>query len=729
MSKQRSFEHFWVILLSAVAAVMIIFLTAMSGSAFIGYRFYVSTQEQYNSLILTLRSFVPRDNLKMFDVNGIPIGQLMDRGLHTSVTYDQIAQNMINATVSTEDKDFWTNSGINIQRIIQAALQDLEKGHVVEGGSTITQQLIKNLVLQNQAQDITRKLQEVVLTPQINSHYSKQAIMEMYLNSIYYGEQAYGVDTAANVYFGLEDQPGKSAASQLDLAQAAMLAGLPSAPNGYNPWVNLDAAIDRLTEVLNLMHRDGYITVDQEQAALSEARSPGFLKRPTDLTQPAPQFFDFVLEQLEKQFHMTRDQLSLSDMRVYTTLDLKLQNQILKIAQAQVASLQGSNVTNAAEVLIDYHTGAVRTLLGNVHPDTDYFDVATDGYRQPGSSFKPYVYVTAFEQGVSPGQAVDDTPLSIPQSGRPPFRPQNYSRSFYGHMTLRCALQNSLNIPTVKVIEHVGVQNAINTMQEMGITDYRGDLNDTVALGSLAVHLIDHTSAIGTFADGGVHVPYYTIQKVEFANTHRVFEHAQVPGTRVISPQLAYMMTDVLRDNSDRAPEFGYCNPLNLRTDGTCYGPVLPSAAKTGTTDNFRDTWTVGYTSDYVLGVWVGNNNDLPMININGITGAAPIWHDAMLAAEAGHSPQPFTNPGGMVKVEQHYSDGVATDDWYLAGQVPESVLSNKSSSKSLESNNDHHQQPATVRPYCGSYTFDSQPPPPRSQPTDGHVPPGQDWW
>jgi membrane peptidoglycan carboxypeptidase len=732
LSKQRSFERFWVTLLSAVAAVMIIFLTTMSGSALIGYRFYISTQQQYSSLILTLRSLVPHDNLKMFDMHGIPIGQLTDRGLHTSVAYDQISQNMVNATVSTEDKDFWTNSGINIQRIVQAALQDIKEGHVVEGGSTITQQLIKNLVLRNPAQDITRKLQEVVLTPQINSHYSKQAIMEMYLNSIYYGEQAYGVDAAANVYFGLEDQPGKPAASQLDLAQAAMLAGLPSAPNGYDPWVNFSAAINRLTEVLNLMHRDGYITVDQEQAALSEAQSPGFLKHPPDLGLPAPHFFDFVLGQLENQFHMTREQLSLSDMRIYTTLDLKLQNQILKIAQAQVADLQSSNVTNAAEVLIDYHTGAVRTLLGNVHPDTDYFDVATEGYRQPGSSFKPYVYIMAFEQGVSPGQAVDDAPLSIPQAGQPPFAPQDYSRTFSGHMTLRCALQNSLNIPAVKVIEHVGVQNVVKTMQEMGVTDYKGDLNDTVALGSLTIHLIDHTSAIGTFADGGVHVPYYTIQKVEFANTHRVFEHAQVPGTRVISPQLAYMMTDVLSDNNDRAPDFGYCNPLNLHTDGSCYGLVLPSAAKTGTTDDFRDNWTVGYTSDYVLGVWVGNDNNSPMININGVTGAAPIWHDAMLAAEAGHSPQPFANPGGLVKVEQHYSDGIATDDWYLAGHVPESALSHKAPAKStslLESNNGHYQQPATVRPYCSSYTFDFQPPSSSSQPTDGQVPPGQDWW
>ena len=679
---------------------------------------------------------MPHDNLKMYDMNGIPIGQLTDEGIHTTVSYDQIAQSMVDATVATEDKDFWTNPGIDIQRIIQAAVQDIEQRHVVEGGSTITQQLIKNLVLRNPAQDITRKLQEIVLTPDINDHYSKQDIMEMYLNSVYYGEQTYGVDAAASVYFGLQDQPGKSAASQLDLAQAAMLAGLPSAPNGYDPWVYFNAAISRMTDVLNLMHRDGYITDDQLQAALNEAQSPGFLEHPTNLTQPAPHFFQFVLEQLEKQFHMTRQQLSLSDMNVYTTLDLNLQNQILQIAQNQIANLQNYNVTNAAEVLIDYHTGAVRTLLGNVHPDTDQFDVATQGYRQPGSSFKPYVYVTAFEQGISPGQAVDDTPISIPQAGQPPFTPHNYFGTFNGHMTIRCALQNSLNIPAVKTIEHVGVQNAVKTMQDMGITDYKGDLNATVALGSLDLHLIDHTSAIGTFADGGVHVPYYTIQKVEFASTHQVFEHPQDPGTHAISPQLAYMMTDVLSNNSDRVPEFGYCNPLNLRTDGSCYGPILPSAAKTGTTNDFRDTWTVGYTSDYVLGVWVGNDDNSPMININGITGAAPIWHGAMLAAEAGHSPQPFTNPGGLVKVEQHYSDGVASSDWYLAGQVPLAVLSNKASSKPTPTpkTNDKDKQPdkpapVTAQPYCSSYSFDSQPPAASNQPTDGLSPPGQDWW
>jgi membrane peptidoglycan carboxypeptidase len=291
-------------------------------------------------------------------------------------------------------------------------------------------------------------------------------------------------------------------------------------------------------------------------------------------------------------------------------------------------------------------------------------------------------------------------------------------------------------------MEHVGVQNAVKTMQDMGITDYKGDLNDSVALGSLDLHLIDHTSAIGTFANGGAHVPYYTIQKVEFANTHQVFEHPQNPGMQAISPQLAYMMTDVLSNNSDRVPEFGYCNPLNLRTDGTCYGPILPSAAKTGTTNDFRDTWTVGYTSDYVLGVWVGNDDNSPMININGITGAAPIWHDAMLAAEAGHSPTSFTYPGGLVKVAQHYSDGVKTNDWYLAGQVPTAIQTapkltptpkpnNKDSSKKPTpgSSDDHHNQPATVQPYCSSYSFESQPPAANNQPTDGLNPPRQDWW
>lgn len=728
------FERFWITVFCMVSTLVIMFLTSISGSAFIGYRMYLSTQQEYTPQILTLRSLTPHDNLKMFDMNGIPIGQLTDQGLHTSVSYDQISPNIINATVATEDKDFWTNSGIDIQRIIQAALQDIVRRHVVEGGSTITQQLIKNLVLRNSAQDITRKLQEVMLTPQITSHYSKKDLMEMYLNSVYYGDQAYGVDTAANVYFGLPDQPNKSAASQLDLAQAAMLAGLPSAPNGYDPWTNFEAAIDRLTVVLDLMHRNGYITVNQQLAALKEAQSPGFLKHPTDLTQPAPHFFEFVLEQLQKQFHLTRQQLSLSDMRVYTTLDVHLQNQILQIAQAQIANLQSSHVTNAAEVLIDYHTGAVRTLLGNVNPNTDDFDVATQGYRQPGSSFKPYVYVTAFEQGASPGQAVDDAPIALPQPGKSPFMPHNYSSTFNGHMTLRCALQNSLNIPAIKVIEHVGIQAAAKTMKDMGITDYKGEINDTMVLGSLDLHVIDHTSAMGTFANGGVHVPYYTIQKVEFASTHKVFEHPQDAGTQVISPQLAYMMTDVLSNNDDRVPEFGYCNPLNLRTDGTCYGPVLPSAAKTGTTDDFRDTWTVGYTSDYVLGVWVGNNDDSPMVNINGITGAAPIWHDAMLAAEAGHSPQPFSNPGGLVKVEQHYSDGVTTNDWFLADQVPVAVLSSKKPLAATlptpgPSNNHQNQPVAPVQPYCSSYSFDFPPPASNQQPTDGLSPPSQDWW
>ncbi len=732
LGKQHARERFWFTLLSTIATLVILLLTTTSGSAWLAYHFYLATQDQYADQVLTLRSLMPHDNLKMFDVNGIPIGQLTDQGIHTSVVYNQIAPYLINATVSTEDKDFWTNPGIDIPRIAQAAVQDLARGRVIEGGSTITQQLIKNIVLRNPAQDMSRKLQEVALTPQLNSHYSKKDIMEMYLNSIYYGEQAYGIDAAANIYFGLEDQPGKPAASQLDLAQAALLAGLPSSPNGYDPWVHFETSMNRLTEVLNLMHRDGQITADQLQAALNEAQLPGFLKHPAvTLLNRAPHFFEFVLEQLQKQYHMTRQQLSLSDMRVYTTLDVNLQDHILQIAQAQITKLQANHVTNAAEVLIDYHTGAVRTLLGNVHPNTDDFDVATQGYRQPGSSFKPYVYVTAFEQGVSPGQAVDDAPISIPQVGQSPFTPKNYFNQFYGHMTLRCALQNSLNIPAVKVIEHVGVPAAIKTMQDIGITNYKGDLNDTIVLGSLDLHLIDHTSAIGTFADGGIHVPYYTIEKVEFANTHQVFNHQKNPGKRAISPQLAYMMTDVLSDNSDRAPEFGYCNPLNLRTDGTCYGPALPAAAKTGTTNDFRDTWTVGYTSDYVLGVWVGNNDNSPMININGITGAAPIWHDAMLAAEAGHSPKAFINPGGLVKVDQHYSDGVQTNDWYLASQVP-APSTNKNPSTPISGASDTHLQPSapvTAQPYCSSYSFDAQPPAESKQPTNGLSPFNQDWW
>ena len=369
--------------------------------------------------------------------------QMTDQGLQTTVPLDQVAPVLVNATVATEDKNFWTNPGVDVLGITRAALDDLRSGRVIEGGSTITQQLIKNLVVGNR-DTLERKLQEIVLTPDINSHYSKRDIMQMYLNSIYYSNQAYGIDAAATVYFGLEDMPGgKSAAMQLDLAQAAMLAGIPGNPSAFDPLEHSQAAFIRFESVLGLMQTHAL-------DALAEAQNPNFFKTAPSLTNRAPHFTNFVLSELVQQFHLKdHSQLSRSGMQVYTTLDINLQDRIQKIAQQHIAELRNAhNLTNAAEVLIDFHTGAIISLLGSI----DYndksidgqFDVATQGYRQPGSSFKPYVYVTAFKQGASPAQAIDDEPTTIDNSGgNPPlYSPSNYDLHFHGHMTLRCALQN-----------------------------------------------------------------------------------------------------------------------------------------------------------------------------------------------------------------------------------------------------------------------------------------------
>jgi membrane peptidoglycan carboxypeptidase len=408
-------------------------------------------------------------------------------------------------------------------------------------------------------------------------------------------------------------------------------------------------------------------------------------------------------------------------MTVDTTLDIKLQDKIQKIAQQRVAELQGNNVTNSAEVMIDYHTGAVISLLGSIDYNNKsidgQYDVATQAYRQPGSSFKPYVYATAFKQGFSPGQAIADVPTTFDQAGTDPYSPLNYDLKFHGDMTLRCALQNSLNIPAVKTLSHVGINNALSTAKSMGVTT-QGFPGLSLVLGSVSVKLIDHVSGIGTFANSGVHMPYYTVTKIYMNNdtSKPYFVHPDTKGKRAISPQVAYMMTNVLSDNSDRIPDFGDCNPLQLYSNSvdSCYGgdrgDVRPAAAKTGTTNDFKDNWTVGYTTDYVMGVWTGNDDNTPMVGINGIQGAAPIWHDSMLVAEQGKPIRDFTNPGGLSQQTVTYPDGVTSTDWYLNGTGPGNQQPNlqgsiNNGSKALLAPRPK-KPPVQKAPYCPSYFF-----------------------
>ncbi len=572
--------------------------------------------------------------------------------------------------------------------VVRAAADDLRSGHVVSGASTITQQLIKNALVGPQV-TLDRKLREMILALGLTRQMAKADILSLYLNTIYYGEQAYGIDAAAHAYFGLRDTPGRLAATQLDLAQASVLAGLPKSPNALDPLVNPTGALARQHAVLNEMVNQGYITSEEAHQAEDEAAQAGFFHpaAPPDL---APNFSQYVLQELQTLINngtIQASSLSRSGLSITTTLNVGLQNQILQIARQHIQALaRAHHVSNAAEVLIDYHTGAILTLLGSI----DYhnaaidgqFDVATQAFRQPGSSFKPFVYATAFEKGWSPGTAISDTPLTItlpPGSDKPTYSPQNYDGKFHGEMTIRHALQNSINVPAVRALMYTGIQDSLTTAENLGITSYTGTPGYSMVLGGLGIRLIDETSAYGVFADGGVRVPPYAITSITNQQGQVIYRHQQPEGEQVISPQVAGLITNVLSDDQARHDEFGVCSPLMLY-DGRPYssacergntGVVRPAAAKTGTTQDFKDNWTVGYTTDYVLGVWTGNNDGSPMVNVSGIDGAAPIWHDAMLAAEQGHPIYSFFLPPGLIHATVKYSDGVTSTDWYLPGTVP----------------------------------------------------------
>jgi len=635
----------------------------------------MATQQHYQQQVTTLADILPKDNLKMYDKHGTMIYQMTDQGLQTTVPLKDISPNLIHAEIAMEDQYFWTNPGYDITGIARAALDDLTHGHIISGGSTITQQLIKNAIVGNQATAI-RKLQEIILAPSVTRYYTKQQILSMYLNTTYYGEQAYGANAAAFIYFGLQDKPSATAASQLDLAQAAMLAGIPSAPIGRDPFVDPYSAFVRVQEVLQQMRLQGYITAEQERAAIAEVQQPHFFHRGVLPGILAPHFANYAVNELANLLHVKRVDLSRSGLIVSTTLDLPLQNQILKIAQRHIAEMAAThNMSNAAAVLIDFHNGAIRTLLGNIDPNNPHygaFDVAADGYRQPGSSFKPFIYATAFEQGISPGTPVFDTPLTIQMCcGLPPYSPPNYDQRFHGLISYRYALQNSFNIPAVKLLMKTGIDESLHTAQIMGISSYTGTPNYTMVLGTLGVHLLDETAAYGVFADGGVRIPTHAIDTVTDVQGQLIYHFVPV-GRRVISKQVAYMMTSVLSDNKSRLYEFLDCNALQLYSNSKeqCLagnrGVVRPAAAKTGTSNEFRDNWTVGYTTDYVMGVWAGNNDNSPMINVTGVDGAAPIWHDSLLLAEQGRPISDFANPGGLVKKNVTYPEGITTTDWYL---------------------------------------------------------------
>ncbi|GAC1476655.1 MAG: hypothetical protein PVSMB4_00460 [Ktedonobacterales bacterium] len=663
------------------------------------------------------RKVAAQDSVRIYDSRGTLLYQFNDYGAQHSISLAHIPVTVVNATVAVEDHDFWTNGGVDFQAIARAAYANATSGHIEEGASTITQQLIKQQVLSSNT-TLDRKVKEAILSLGMTSQgvFTKRQVLEMYLNSIPYGPTTYGIDAAATTYFGYTDdlKTGVMAAQHLDLAQASLLAGLPQSPSYNNPLDVPDGfahARARQQLVLRDMVSQGYITQAQADAAWQEAGQKNFFHPQLDQRSLAPHFTDYIRDQLDQM--VTTGQLhgiSRSGLNVYTTLDLDLQNHVQQAALDHLCGydlndypgspnryIRDDNVTNAAAVIADHHTGAIKVLLGSVdyygdkscHKIDGKFDAATLGYRGPGSSFKPIVYATAFEKGWFPAFTIGNEPTVFWDAGAGNvYKPLNAdNHHLTPDMTLRNALQLSQNIPAVKTMQFAGVNDVKQNAIRWGIHGWRqgSEWGLSSALGTLEVHLIDMVQVYTVFANYGQYIPLNAIDRITDSAGDVLFQYHVPQPIQVLSPQIAFLITNILSDNAARAPEFGRCSVLYLdpSTDDCYYhngnSPnAWPVAAKTGTGQDLRDDWTMGYTMDYTMGVWAGNNDDSSMQWVDGVTGAAPIWYHSLLYAERNLPKTPFPVPSGVHRAT-YTSNGVTSTDWFIDGLTPPPDIGNTS--------------------------------------------------
>lgn len=536
----------------------------------------------------------------------------------TSISLEQMSEIVRAATVAAEDQAFYQHHGVQFKAVARAAVYDILGRARSQGGSTITQQLIKNTVLTSE-KTFTRKVKEVILAIELEQKFSKNEILEMYLNEIPYGSNAYGIQAAAQTFFGKD-------AKDLKLAESALLAALPQRTTYFSPYgSHQDELKYRQEYILDQMAKLGYISADDAK----EAKNFDVLAevRPFQENISAPHFVMYVKEQLVNQYG--EKQAEEGGMKVYTTLDWEKQQAAEEAVKTGVAAnVTKYRATNAALVAIDPKTGQILAMVGS----RDYFDKSIDGQvnvairdRQPGSSFKPYVYATAFKKGYTPDTVLFDAETNFGTKDQP-YTPQNYSGKFSGPVRMKEALARSLNIPAVKTLYLAGVSNSIATARSMGITTLAGDPNRyglALVLGGGEVKLVDHVSAFGTFATGGVKHDKTAILKITDGQGKVLDEYKNSAGQRVLDTNICAKVDAILSDNKLRSPVFGSNSPLRFDD--------RPVAAKTGTTNEWRDAWTVGYTPNLVAGVWAGNNNNSPMAQgADGVYTAAPIWRAFM---------------------------------------------------------------------------------------------------
>jgi len=557
----------------------------------------------------------------LYDRNGTLLAEIYGEGRRTWARLDRISPYLINATIATEDATFLTNTGIDPARIAGAALQNMEGGGVVSGASTITMQLARNLFLgyeERYDQNLDRKILEVGLAGELTSAYTKEEVLEMYLNLLNYGNLTYGPEAAARTYFN------KSAAD-LTLAEATLLAGIPQQPANLNPLVNFQATKDRQRIVLSLMVRHGFLNEEEANAVYAENIS--LHTAPQGQTMRAPHFVNYVLGELESR--LGQDYVRRAGLHIYTSLDLALQEAAEEVVVSKSAELQGRfDNNNAALVALRPGTNDILAMVGSL----DFFNAEINGQvnvatslRQPGSSIKPILYATALNDNlISPATIIWDTSITYTVGAGETYRPLNYDRRLHGPVTARAALANSYNIPAVKLLDAVGVPRMLESARAMGLQSLsRGPewYGLSLTLGGGEVKLLDLATAYQTIANEGRYLPPRYIFAISDSAGQSLWEEDDLRGVQVISPAAASLMTDILSDNPARTPMFGANSYLALDR---------PAAAKTGTTDDNRDAWTIGFTRYLLTGVWVGNTDGRPMNSATGASGAGPIWNAFM---------------------------------------------------------------------------------------------------
>lgn len=563
------------------------------------------------------------------------------------VPLDRIPKDLQNATIALEDKDFYNHGAIDVRGIVRAFYFTVFKGQT-QGGSTITQQLVKNSLLTFE-QTITRKVKEVILAYIVESIYSKDKILEMYLNQVSYGGTAYGVQAASQAYF---NKP----VSELSLEESAFLAALPEAPSLYSPFgSHPELGKKRQILALRKMKEQGYITQKQEQDASTK---PLIFSQIRDKIL-APHFVFYVKDLLTQKYGERA--VEQGGLHVKTSLDLEVQKLAEDVVASRVAEMKQYNISNAAAMVTRPGTGEILAMVGS----TDYFDTENDGnvnvtlaHRQPGSSIKPIAYATGLSLGYTAATPFVDKDTCFPNQGGKSYCPKNYDGKFHGVVQMRYALANSYNIPAVKMLKAIGIERMIATASAMGITTFTDpdQYGLSLSLGGGEVTMLNMTEAFGVFANGGYKIPVQPILKVTDSKGKVIDEYkapkSPILGEKVLPDGVAFIISNILSDNGARSAAFGSNSVLQIGK--------YPVSVKTGTTNDYRDNWTIGYTPSYVTAVWVGNNDNTPMNGVvSGVTGAAPIWNGIMKELVSKNPPEPPAKPTNVIGMQVCSTSGL----------------------------------------------------------------------